>query len=576
MSNSTEALIYARYSKADQSKGHSIQRQLDNTREVCRARDLIEAPNRVYVEKGKSAFTGANRAKGSLLANLELEIAAGVHIGRTLVVEHLDRISRQGHDEVTAFLRTCSANGVTVATWDGSRVYRAGEPIPMIEIIEIILKAELAREESDKKSRRVRASFKDKRQDASAGKAKAIASRPPSWLRRVPGGYDVIEDRAEIVREAHRLAANGAGTPEIVKIFNGRGIPTWRNSSRGWHESYVARMLTNRAAIGEYHSPTHGDRILDYYPPVVTVELFNRVQASREKRRVKGVGRRGNQQSNLFGGLTMCADCGGRMYIKPRRRVGKTYNRKSRKGVRAPSVQTVTASYLECRNAKQKVHDNDGNRVCTNVRSVRYEYLEPAILDQVFALAMTDERYNVTALSKTRIALAEVERQIEGKTAQAHMLAENLKGRVSTILMDQLNALEVEIEERSKERDSLRRALNREGGDAPTAEMVERVREAREAMQSPNEEVRREARIRASDALKGIVTSIQCDERAHSIVAIAQGLAAFEIDATGKIVATWDGSGDAGIVRALTSGELRGNRGIVNDVLRAAKCVNAH
>lgn len=570
MSNSTEALIYARFSKADQSKGHSLKRQLDNVREVCAARNLIEHPARTFTEKGKSAFTGANRAKGALLANLELEIAAGIHHGRTLVVEHLDRLSRQGHDEVTGFLRTCSANGVSVATHDGSRLYRAGEPIPMLEIIEIILKSELAREESAKKSRRVLASFKDKREKATKGEAKAIASRPPSWLRRVPNGYELIEDRAAIVREAYRLAANGAGTPEIVKIFNGRKIPTWRGSSKGWHESYVAKMLTNRTAIGEYLSPTHGDRILDYYPPVVTVELFNRVQASRETRRVKGRGRRGHAQTNLFSGITICAECGGRMYVKPRRRVGAIQTRKNGDGNRVPKVQTTDATYLQCRNALQRVHDGDGNRVCTNHKTVRYEYIEPTILNQVFALAMTDERYNVAALSQTRIALAEIERQIDAKTEQAQNLAKNLQFGVSKTLSGQLNALEAEIEDQMSKRDELRRALTREGGAAPTAEMIARVREAREAMVSKDDAIRREARIRASDALKAIVTSIQCDERAYSVVTIAHGLAAFEIDGKGRITQTFDGSGDAGMVRAVTSGELRGNRPVVEEIMRRA------
>ena len=175
-----EAIIYARFSKADQVKGHSIERQLDNAREVCASRKLVASTALTFIEKGRSAFTGANRSKGSLLANVELEIEAGAHHGRTLVVEHLDRISRQGHEEVLDFLRTCSDNGVSVATNDGGRLYRAGERVPMIEVIEIILKAELAREESAKKSSRIRKSFAAKRDEAAAGEGKRIASRPPT------------------------------------------------------------------------------------------------------------------------------------------------------------------------------------------------------------------------------------------------------------------------------------------------------------------------------------------------------------------------------------------------------------
>lgn len=548
-----EAIIYARFSKADQIKGHSIERQLDNAKLVCAARGLSVSPKLTFIEKGKSAFTGANRAKGSLLANLELEIAAGAHHGRTLVVEHLDRISRQGHDEVRDFLRTCTDAGVTVATFDGSRIYPAGQRVQMLEVIEIIMKAELAREESEKKSMRVRKSFAEKRQRAATTGAKAIASRPPSWIRRLDdgSGFELIEDRAEMVREAHRLAQTGYGTAQIARIFNDRNYPTWRDGSNGWHESYVGRMLTMRTAIGEYTSTTHGDRILDYYPAVITVEEYNRTQAARAKRAVPSArGRRGKAQSNLFQGFARCSHCGGPMGMKP-----------SHDG----------RSYLKCANRVRRVTDATGKRLCVNGKGVRYERLETAVLDKIMTIVMDNDRFNVAEISETRIKLAEAARQIEHQREALANIKANLKLMVSATLVEMLAETEAKIVELTDEHEALNRALTREKGSRPSATFLARIKETRVAMSDPDLDTRRDARTLVHDSLKEVVTDLLCDDQGNSLVVVAHGLAAFRVTDAGAIDWQHDASGDSKAVLSLTSEAFADNKGTVEAVLSRAR-----
>jgi DNA invertase Pin-like site-specific DNA recombinase len=565
-----EAIIYARFSKADQVRGHSIERQTDNALDLCRANGWATDPTRIFVEKGKSAFTGANRVKGTLLATLEREIEAGAHRERVLVVEHLDRISRQGWEEVFAFLKTCSESGVSVATHDGARVYYAGERIDMGKVIEVIVKSELSREESAKKSGRILKSFAAKREKAATEGGRNIASRPPSWIAKVPGGFELIEERAAIVREAHRLALAGYGTAMIAKHFNALRIPTWRASSDGWHESYVGRMLNNRAAIGEYVSPTHGDRIVDYYPSCVSVDTFNRVQAARATRRTKGAGPRGIAQANLFSGLLKCSECGAAMNMSPSRRMGRVEKRKSRAGHPLTNDTLVAASYLSCKASRRRLTNPDGSRVCTNSRTVRYEYIEPTILNQVLNVALDTDSFNVTELSQTRIALAEAERQIDAKTEQAANLAANLADTVSPTLMARLVALEEEIAAMKAERDTLRRGLSREAGAPISAAVLQRIHDTREKLSDPDIDIRRDARVLVADALKSVITSIQCDARGYSVVSIACGLAAFEMDPTGKITQRFDGSGNPEYVASLSRGALRANGHRVAKILQRA------
>lgn len=509
-----EAIIYARFSKADQAKGHTIERQLQHAAEVCAARGLASSLSLTFIEKGRSAFSGANRAKGALLANLELEIKAGAHFGRTLVVEHLDRISRQGWQEVLDFLRACSDAGVNVATWDGSRYYPAHQPVQMIEVIEIILKSELAHEESAKKSTRIRRSFAEKREAAEAGEAKRIASRPPSWIRRVPGGYELIEEKAEIVREAHRLCQLGYGTAQIARIFNDLNYPTWRKGSNGWHESYVNRMLAMRSAIGEYVSPKHGTRILDYYPACITVEVYNRTQAARMKRSSPAArGRRGTAQTNLFQGIARCSHCGGPMQMQPCRRVGGTENRKYASGNTGRTAVLTQASYLRCITSLRRVKDAAGERICVNGKTVRYERLEPAVLDKIITVALDNDRYNVSEISETRIALAEAERQLAHQEDVLGNLKENLKLKVSTTLMDMLGEVEDKIVAAKSERDRLVKALTRENGAQPSAAFLERIKATRAAMSDPDHDTRRDARTMVHDSLKEVLTDLLCDDQ---------------------------------------------------------------
>ena len=562
-----EAIIYARFSKADQVKGHSIDRQLDNAYEVCKARDLTTSSSLTFIEKGKSAFTGANRRKGTLLRNLEDEIEAGAHRGRTLVVEHLDRISRQGWKEVFGFLETCSEGGVDVATWDGGRLYPAGEEPPMGNVIEIVVKSDSSREQSDTKSKRVRLSFAKKRQAAEEGESKRIASRPPSWIRRLPDGqgYELIEAHAEVVREAHRLAQAGHGTAMIAKIFNERNVPTWRENSHGWHESYIGRMLTMRTAIGEYSSTAYGTRILNYYPPVITVDEYNRTQAARAKRAVPSArGRRGNAQSNLLQGIARCSQCGGQMNMKPGQPIGaKVKNR--------PGLAGTVRSYLKCVNSVRRVTDATGNRVCTNGKGVRYERLEPAILDQIMTVALDNDRFNANEVSATRVALAEAERELEHTKEAIANINLALEERYLPSLVATLTKLEAKLVEVTAKAVALSKAQMREDGAQPSSAFLARIKATRAAMGDPDHDTRRDARTMVHDSLKEVLSDMLCDREGNTLVIIAHGLAAFRVTDAGAVDWHHDSSKDPQAMKALTTEAFADNKTMVDWIVRRAK-----
>jgi Recombinase zinc beta ribbon domain/Recombinase len=102
----------------------------------------------------------------------------------------------------------------------------------------------------------------------------------------------------------------------IATRLNRAGVPAFVGKS-GWHRSYLAKTLENRAVLGEFqpHVKVDGKRIPEgepiagYFPAIISEELFFQAQHSRSQRKIGGSGRKGPGYTNLFTGLAHCAYC---------------------------------------------------------------------------------------------------------------------------------------------------------------------------------------------------------------------------------------------------------------------------
>jgi hypothetical protein len=127
---------------------------------------------------------------------------------------------------------------------------------------------------------------------------------------------------AVITRIFSEAADQGMGADLIARRFNKEGIPTF-GKSRGWHKSYVLKILSNRAVIGEFQPHTKhagkrspaGPPLSGYYLAIIDDDLFYRAQAAREIRRQAGSGRKGLGFPNLFSGLLRCGICDGPIHF---------------------------------------------------------------------------------------------------------------------------------------------------------------------------------------------------------------------------------------------------------------------
>src|SRR5262249_11797861 len=133
--------------------------------------------------------------------------------------------------------------------------------------------------------------------------------------------YEEIPDRVKVVRSIFEDAVSGIGTYTITRRLNARRINSF-GRSHGWRDSYVSKILTNRAVIGEFQPHKRlsngrrapvGDPIANYFPAIIEEDLFYRAQSARAERRVAGRGRKGMYFTNLFSGMIGCFCCGSPM-----------------------------------------------------------------------------------------------------------------------------------------------------------------------------------------------------------------------------------------------------------------------
>jgi len=337
------AYSYLRMSTDIQLKGDSRRRQLEASNAYAEDKGLELAKEDQLEDIGISAFKGANVKEGALGRFLEAVESGSVPKGSYLLVESLDRISRQKIDAGLALFLRIINSGINVVTLIDKRVFRAGE-VDLTDLIISLVTMSRAHEESLVKGQRVGAAWTNKREQASSGRP--MTKWAPAWLTLSPDRtrYEVIPERVEVVRSIFEDAAAGIGMYRIAVRLNDSKTPIF-NPSNGWHQSYVSKILSNRAVLGEFqpHKRVDGKHLPDgepidgYFPEIVDRELFYRAQNGKAQRRVNGAGRKGAGFANLFGGLAACLYCGSTM---------KFENKGSgRKG----------GTYLICNNAKRQL-----------------------------------------------------------------------------------------------------------------------------------------------------------------------------------------------------------------------------
>lgn len=457
-----KAYSYIRMSTLNQREGDSTRRQLAATHDYVVANGLELAD--VIQDIGVSAFRGKNATFGALAGFLEAVAEGHVAKGSYLIVESLDRISRSNIFEAMSLLNKIVEQDIVVVTLHDRQQYSkeslAENPVGMIIPVMIMLRAH---EESKTKSIRLSAAWGQKKVQARRGKL--TGQRLPAWLdyNADKTAVTIHDERAGIVQTIFERSRDGWGAYSIARWLNQSGIPTFATKSRHWGESYVKKILNNRAVLGEYQPfkkvelegrsvrVTDGDPIQNYYPAIITPDLFAFSQVATATRRVSGSGRKGRGIANLFSGLIRCGHCEGGV-----RFINKGEGSKGGK-------------YLRC-SSSALAGDCDS-------KAFRYDLIEESLLqaiEDIDVAFLLGGKRTVSVVADRREQIASVELEIAEVTARLRNLSEAVANGGSSLQ----SLLSLIGEEELRLHDHLRRKaeLEREIADLTSDPAVQQER----------------------------------------------------------------------------------------------------
>jgi DNA invertase Pin-like site-specific DNA recombinase len=317
-----KAYSYLRISTPAQEMGDGIRRQIEGSTRYAEQNglELVET----FQDLGISGFKGKNSKEGALGAILMAIDDGRIEPNSVLIVESLDRLSRESALAAFAQFAGILSKKIEIVTlMDGQRYTEqtvAANQGLIFTSLGVMIRAN---EESEIKSKRLKAAWERKRTEINK---RVLTEKSPAWLVKRPDGtgFEVDEKKADIVRKIFELCIAGVGIYSIARLLNTDSEVQPIASATRWNNSYISKILHNRAVLGEFQPNriVNGQRIpvgevvANYYPRIVDDDTFILAQNSLSSRREAGSGRKGEALSNLFSGLLVCGNCGGSLTFR--------------------------------------------------------------------------------------------------------------------------------------------------------------------------------------------------------------------------------------------------------------------
>ncbi len=268
------AFSYVRFSSTRQSHGHSLERQLELARQYAIENGLM-LDDLSFQDLGVSAFCGKNKTEGALGAFLKATESGRVPKGSWLLVESLDRLSREEVEEALTLFLTIIRAGIKIVTLLDRMVFEKGQ-LDMGKLVLAIAYMSRGNNESTTKSDRLSKLQEKNRTQIANGKHARI--RTPGWLMNDDNRFVFRPERVKIVREMVASLLAGKSTVQIKHDLNTRKVPTFSHGKK-WASSSIHFILTNPALIGEFHPVSGRDPKPNYFPAVLDVTTFRKVLA---------------------------------------------------------------------------------------------------------------------------------------------------------------------------------------------------------------------------------------------------------------------------------------------------------
>lgn len=302
---------YLRFSDPKQAAGSSADRQTAYAQRWAAERGMLLDEALSLRDEGLSAYHQRHITQGALGAFLRAVDAGLIAPGSVLVVEGLDRLSRAEPVLAQAQLAQIVNAGITVVTASDGREYNRSSlksnPMDLVYSLLVMIRAH---EESDTKSKRVRAAIRRQCLAWQAGTYRGVIrnGKDPKWVRWTGTGFELVPDRAEAMRAAIALFLAGHGGYRVMRALVAQGytadqLPTASGT--------LYKALKRPDLIGTKMISIDGEEyaLEGYYPSLMLQEDYQRLQAANLGRvRRKGKGEYPGLITGL--GILHCGYCG--------------------------------------------------------------------------------------------------------------------------------------------------------------------------------------------------------------------------------------------------------------------------
>lgn len=509
-----DAILYIRFSTKDQHKGDSIKRQTALGQSVAKARGYTITET--LADKGKSAYHGRHREEGGKLYEIEERAKRGELAGKVLLVEAIDRLSRQKPLESLSLIRDLTENGLTICETSSNRIYNT-QAIDenWTHLVVILAGAAEAYNSSHEKSKRVKSAWRASQ--TGAGMKDNGGADPrlcPDWMTVRDGKYEPVEDRAAMIRTMFEMSAKGYGLRAISNALKDEqkriSWPTGELDIRR-----IGNLLRGRRVLGEYQPQSRGPGNtredvggpIKLYPAIVTLEQWHEVQSGLENRRGTG-GKERRRAINVLSHLCRCQyhnegenlPCGSRM----------TY-----KGLKHQQPQLTCTRFARAAGCKSNT-------------TFRYQSILDGILDELGSLPLPNQ---VPGEQPANLGLELAE--LKKKKARLDQLADQLIMEDDPVKEAAYQRFRKLVAEEERELNERSQGQERQSVTLSPAEMGRRAQALRSELQDSVE-----ARLQLQTYLDNLIDAILMEPKDRTAtVVMFEGLVNFKLDRAGNVIA---------------------------------------
>ncbi len=335
------AVVYARYSSHSQGE-QSIEGQLAAAKKYAEVKGYTIVHE--YIDRAISGRTDNRDAFQQMLSDCAKKQFS------VIIVWKVDRFGRN-REEITFNKYRAKKHDV--------RVEYVAENLPDSPegvILESVLEG-MAEYYSLQLAQNIRRGISE-----SAKKRHVIGLPPLGYRKAKDYTYEIDPETAPIVQLIFEKYASGSTMAEIIKYLNEQGYRTTKG--KPFTKNSLPRILSSEKYIGVY---TYKDQVRDEsaIPPLIDKETFATVQEMLKINR-RMPSHRWNYTDFLLTGKLFCGHCGSLMF-----------------GESGTGKMGVKYNYYTCQQHRK-------NPAACRKKSVRYDLIEPLVLDEIQSILRDD------------------------------------------------------------------------------------------------------------------------------------------------------------------------------------------